>query len=49
MEWPLLADPPVARAGFVPSGIVENLDLGDQELLLFKALHKDEPQHPLAQ
>lgn len=37
-----------ARAGFVPSGIVENLDPGDPELIFFKALHKDEPQHPAA-
>ncbi|GAB2817193.1 hypothetical protein GCM10027276_17970 [Comamonas piscis] len=38
-----------ASAGFVPSGIVENLDPGDPEFIFFKALHNDEPQHPLAQ
>ena len=37
-----------ARAGFVRSGIVENLDPGDPELVFFKASRKDEPHHQLA-
>ncbi len=31
------------RAGFVPSGIVENLDRGDPELVFFKAVAHDRP------